>query len=176
MSMGFLVPQDSPIAWRGLMIQKAMNQLLFEVSWPKLDLLILDLPPGTGDVQLTITQSIELTGAVIVSTPQDLALRDAVRGIDLFKKVNVPILGMVQNMSTFACTNCGHKHDIFGLDGARKKCDELGVTLLGDIPLHPQICHDADIGKPSVVASPEGPQAQAFHAVMEAVAKSVGLR
>ncbi|KAK4580116.1 hypothetical protein LTR86_000319 [Recurvomyces mirabilis] len=176
MSMGFLVPQDSPIAWRGLMIQKAMNQLLFEVSWPKLDLLILDLPPGTGDVQLTITQSIELTGAVIVSTPQDLALRDAVRGIDLFKKVNVPILGMVQNMSTFACTNCGHKHDIFGLDGARKKCEQIGVTLLGDIPLHPQICHDADIGKPTVVASPEGPQAQAFHAVMEAVVKSIGLR
>ncbi|KAK3708426.1 hypothetical protein LTR37_011522 [Vermiconidia calcicola] len=117
MSMGFLVPQDIPIAWRGLMVQKAMNQLLFEVSWPKLDLLVLDLPPGTGDVQLTITQSIELSGAVIVSTPQDLALRDAVRGVDLFKKVNVPILGMIQNMSTFVCTNCGHEHDIFGLDG-----------------------------------------------------------
>ena len=134
--MGFLVPQDAPVAWRGLMVQKAMNQLMFEVSWPKLDLLILDLPPGTGDVQLTITQSLQLAGghttdcglsptsnanisagAVIVSTPQDLALRDAVRGIDLFKKVNVPILGMVQNMSTFTCTNCGHDHDIFGLDG-----------------------------------------------------------
>lgn len=115
--MGFLVPQDSPIAWRGLMIQKAMNQLLFEVTWPKLDLLVLDLPPGTGDVQLTITQSIALSGAVIVSTPQDLALRDAVRGVELFQKVKVPILGMVQNMSTFTCTNCGHNHDIFGLDG-----------------------------------------------------------
>ena len=117
MSMGFLVPQDSPIAWRGLMLQKAMHQLLFEVSWPKLDLLVLDLPPGTGDVQLTITQSIELAGAVIVSTPQDLALRDAVRGVELFQKVKVPILGMVQNMSTFTCTECGHNHDIFGLDG-----------------------------------------------------------
>lgn len=117
MSMGFLVPQDAPIAWRGLMVQKAMNQLLFEVAWPKLDLLVLDLPPGTGDVQLTITQSVELDGAVIVSTPQDLALRDAVRGIDFFEKTKTKVLGMVQNMSTFTCTNCGHHHDVFGLDG-----------------------------------------------------------
>lgn len=117
MSMGFLVPQDSPVAWRGLMVQKALNQLMFEVSWPGLDLLILDMPPGTGDVQLTITQSVELAGAIVVSTPQDLALRDAVRGIEMFHKVKVPILGMVQNMSTFTCTNCGHNHDIFGLDG-----------------------------------------------------------
>ncbi|TKA49136.1 hypothetical protein B0A54_01212 [Friedmanniomyces endolithicus] len=175
MSMGFLIPQDSPVAWRGLMVQKAMNQLLFEVSWPKLDLLILDLPPGTGDVQLTITQSIELAGAVIVSTPQDLALRDAVRGVDLFKKVGVPILGMVQNMSTFTCTNCGHHHDIFGLDGVRKKCDQLGINLLGDIPLHARICHDADAGKPTVVADPDGSQAQAFHELMKAVGKTVGL-
>lgn len=181
MSMGFLVPRDSPVAWRGLMIQKAMNQLLFEVAWPKLDLLVLDLPPGTGDVQLTITQSIELAGAVIISTPQDLALRDATRGVEMFKKVNVPILGMVQNMSTFTCTNCGHSHDIFGLDGkiekgvsivsetllmfnlgARKKCNELGLPLLGDIPLHAQICTDADAGKPTVVATPDSPQAMAF--------------
>ncbi|KAK3624159.1 hypothetical protein LTR56_021192 [Elasticomyces elasticus] len=176
MSMGFLVPQDSPVAWRGLMVQKAMNQLMFEVSWPKLDLLILDMPPGTGDVQLTITQSIDLAGAIVVSTPQDLALRDAVRGVDLFKKVNVPILGMVQNMSTFTCTNCGHHHDIFGLDGVRTKCEQLGINLLGDIPLHPSICHDADAGKPTVVAAPDGPQALAFHAVMEAVANSIGLR
>ena len=117
MSMGFLVPQDAPIAWRGLMVQKAMNQLLFEVAWPKLDLLVLDLPPGTGDVQLTITQSVELDGAVVVSTPQDLALRDAVRGIDFFEKTKTKVLGMVQNMSTFTCGNCGTKHDVFGLDG-----------------------------------------------------------
>ncbi|TKA76072.1 hypothetical protein B0A55_05709 [Friedmanniomyces simplex] len=175
MSMGFLVPQDSPVAWRGLMVQKAMNQLLFEVSWPKLDLLILDMPPGTGDVQLTITQSIELAGAVIVSTPQDLALRDAVRGVDLLNKVGVPILGMLQNMSTFTCTNCGHHHDIFGLDGVRKKCDQLSIKLLGDIPLHPQICHDADAGKPTVVSAPDGPQAQAFHALMRAVAETISI-
>ena len=127
--MGFLVPQTSPIAWRGLMLQKALNQLLFEVSWPKLDLLVLDLPPGTGDVQLTITQSIELAGAVIVSTPQDLALRDAVRGVELFQKVKVPILGMVQNMSTFTCTNCGHNHDIFGLDGALHSLNDEASVL-----------------------------------------------
>jgi ATP-binding protein involved in chromosome partitioning len=117
MSMGFLVPQDAPIAWRGLMVQKAMNQLLFEVAWPKLDLLVLDLPPGTGDVQLTITQSVLLDGAIVVSTPQDLALRDAVRGVEFFDKTKTKVLGMVQNMSTFTCTNCGHHQDVFGHDG-----------------------------------------------------------
>ncbi|KAL1586560.1 hypothetical protein WHR41_05228 [Cladosporium halotolerans] len=162
MSMGFLVPQDSPIAWRGLMVQKAMNQLLFDVAWPKLDLLVLDLPPGTGDVQLTITQSVELAGAVVVSTPQDLALRDAVRGVQFFEKTKTRVLGMVQNMSAFVCTNCGHEHDVFGLDGAKKKCEELGINLLGDIPLHPQICSDADAGKPTIVGSPNSPQAAAF--------------
>lgn len=114
------------------------------------------------------------TGAVIVSTPQDLALRDAVRGIDLFNKVSVPIFGMVQNMSTFTCTHCGHSHDIFGLDGAAKKCGELGVELLGDVPLHAQICSDADAGKPTMVASPEGPQAQSFARIAETLAAKLG--
>ncbi|KAK5113343.1 hypothetical protein LTR62_003442 [Meristemomyces frigidus] len=175
MSIGFLVPAGNPLAWRGLMIQKALTQLLFDVAWPPLDLLILDLPPGTGDIHLTITQTLALTGAVIVSTPQDLALRDAERGIELWRKVGVPILGMVQNMSSFTCTNCGHNHDIFGLDGARRKCEELGVELLGDIPLHAQICQDADRGKPTVVGSPEGPQARAFTEVMGNVAKAAGI-
>ncbi|KAI7230960.1 P-loop containing nucleoside triphosphate hydrolase protein [Hortaea werneckii] len=157
MSMGFLVPQDSPIAWRGLMVQKAMNQLMFEVSWPKLDLLILDLPPGTGDVQLTIAQSLVLAGAIIISTPQDLALRDAVRGVDFFKKTNVDIFGMVQNMS------------------AKKKCEQIGVNLLGDIPLHPQICSDADTGKPTVVANPEAPQAQAFSKIAQELISKLNL-
>ena len=128
MSMGFLVPQDAPIAWRGLMVQKAMNQLLFEVAWPKLDLLVLDLPPGTGDVQLTITQSVELDGAIVVSTPQDLALRDAVRGIDFFGKTKTRVLGMVQNMSTFTCTNCGTNHDVFGLDGGFLKFECIAAA------------------------------------------------
>ncbi|RMY41414.1 hypothetical protein D0866_00608 [Hortaea werneckii] len=161
MSMGFLVPQDSPIAWRGLMVQKAMNQLMFEVSWPKLDLLILDLPPGTGDVQLTIAQSLILAGAIIISTPQDLALRDAVRGVDFFKKTNVDIFGMVQNMSSFTC--------------AKKKCEQIGVNLLGDIPLHPQICSDADTGKPTVVANPEAPQAQAFSKIAQELISKLNL-
>ncbi|KAM0723501.1 hypothetical protein Q7P37_000488 [Cladosporium fusiforme] len=175
MSMGFLVPQDAPIAWRGLMVQKAMNQLLFEVAWPKLDLLVLDLPPGTGDVQLTITQSVELDGAIVVSTPQDLALRDAVRGVEFFEKTKTNVLGMVQNMSTFTCTNCGHEHDVFGIDGAKKKCAELGIKLLGDIPLHPQICSDADAGKPTVVGSPKSPQAQAFTKLAQDLRTQLGL-
>lgn len=115
--MGFLVPAAQPLAWRGLMLQKALTQLLFEVSWPALDVLVIDLPPGTGDVQLTLTQSVPLAGAVIVSTPQDLALRDAVRGVAMLDKVGVPILGLVQNMSTFVCANCGHVAEIFGRDG-----------------------------------------------------------
>lgn len=157
------------------MLQKAMNQLLFEVSWPKLDVLVLDMPPGTGDVQLTITQSIILSGAAIVSTPQDLALRDAVRGVEMFKKVDVPILGMIQNMSTFTCANCGHHHDIFGLDGAKKKCENLGLDFLGDIPLHPDICASADAGRPTMVSSPDSPQAQAFAAIAKTVTSKIGL-
>ena len=202
MSMGFLVPQDAPIAWRGLMVQKAMNQLLFEVAWPKLDLLVLDLPPGTGDVQLTITQSVLLDGAIVVSTPQDLALRDAVRGVEFFDKTKTKVLGMVQNMSTFTCTNCGHHQDVFGHDGkfpemfrcslfnlwrflvlvadllspgAKKKCVELGITLLGDIPLHAQICTDADAGKPTVVGSPNSPQAEAFTKLARDLKMTLGL-
>jgi ATP-binding protein involved in chromosome partitioning len=171
MSMGFLVPQDAPIAWRGLMVQKAMNQLLFEVAWPKLDLLVLDLPPGTGDVQLTITQSVVLDGAIVVSTPQDLALRDAVRGIDFFEKTKTKVLGMVQNMSTFTCTSCGTHHDVFGFDG-----QYFGpFTLLGDIPLHPQICSDADAGKPTVVGSPDSPQAEAFTKLARELKATLGL-
>ncbi|GAB7363452.1 hypothetical protein MBLNU230_g3726t1 [Neophaeotheca triangularis] len=162
MSMGFLVPQDKTIAWRGLMVQKALQQLLFETAWPDLDILVLDLPPGTGDVQLTIAQSVELAGAVVVSTPQDLALRDAVRGVEFFAKTNVKVLGMVQNMSTFVCENCGHGNDVFGSQGARRECEERGIRLLGDVPLHASICRDADAGRPTVVADPEGSQAKAF--------------
>jgi ATP-binding protein involved in chromosome partitioning len=135
MSMGFLVPQDAPIAWRGLMVQKAMNQLLFEVAWPKLDLLVLDLPPGTGDVQLTITQSVLLDGAIVVSTPQDLALRDAVRGVEFFDKTKTKVLGMVQNMSTFTCTNCGHHQDVFGMDGKFRDIPRSNISRLARIIL-----------------------------------------
>ncbi|KAI4739761.1 P-loop containing nucleoside triphosphate hydrolase protein [Aureobasidium sp. EXF-12298] len=162
MSMGYLVPQTSAIAWRGLMVMKALQQLLHEVEWGGLDVLVLDLPPGTGDVQLTITQQVELDGAVIVSTPQDVALKDAVRGVEMFRKVKVPILGMVQNMSAFTCPNCSTTHSIFGREGVIKKCDEMDIKLLADIPLHPSICEDADRGKPTVVAEPDSVRAQVF--------------
>ncbi|THX10096.1 P-loop containing nucleoside triphosphate hydrolase protein [Aureobasidium pullulans] len=162
MSMGYLVPETSAIVWRGLMVMKALQQLLHEVEWDGLDVLVLDLPPGTGDVQLTITQQIELDGAVIVSTPQDVALKDAVRGVEMFRKVKVPILGMVQNMSAFTCPNCSATHSIFGREGVIKKCDEMDIKLLADIPLHPSICEDADRGKPTVVAEPDSARAQVF--------------
>ncbi|KAI5240525.1 P-loop containing nucleoside triphosphate hydrolase protein [Aureobasidium subglaciale] len=162
MSMGYLVPQTSAIVWRGLMVMKALQQLLHEVEWDGLDVLVLDLPPGTGDVQLTITQQIELDGAVIVSTPQDVALKDAVRGVEMFRKVKVPILGMVQNMSAFTCPNCSTTHSIFGREGVIKKCEEMDIKLLADIPLHPSICEDADRGKPTVVAEPDSLRAQVF--------------
>ncbi|KAI4721263.1 P-loop containing nucleoside triphosphate hydrolase protein [Aureobasidium sp. EXF-10727] len=149
MSMGYLVPETSAVVWRGLMVMKALQQLLHEVEWDGLDVLVLDLPPGTGDVQLTITQQIVLDGAVIVSTPQDVALKDA-------------ILGMVQNMSAFTCPNCSTTHSIFGREGVIKKCDEMNIKLLADIPLHPSICEDADRGKPTVVAEPDSVRAQVF--------------
>ncbi|TKX24783.1 iron-sulfur protein IND1 [Elsinoe australis] len=162
MSMGYLVPESSAIVWRGLMVMKALQQLLHEVEWGGLDVLVMDLPPGTGDVQLTITQQVQLDGAVIVSTPQDIALKDAVRGVEMFRKVQVPILGMVQNMSAFTCPTCNSTHSIFGSQGVTKKCAEMGVELLGDLPLHPQICEDADRGKPTVVAEPDSVRARAF--------------
>lgn len=163
MSMGYLVGDAQAIVWRGLMVMKALQQLLHEVEWGGLDVLVLDLPPGTGDVQLTITQQIVLDGAVVVSTPQDIALKDAVRGVAMFGKVGVKVLGMVQNMSGFTCPTCGSTHAIFGSEGVRKKCTDLGIELLGDIPLHPRVCEDADRGMPTVVAEdPDSVRAKSF--------------
>jgi ATP-binding protein involved in chromosome partitioning len=162
MSMGYLIGDDSPIVWRGLMVMKALQQLLHEVDWGGLDILVLDLPPGTGDVQLTITQQIELAGAVVVSTPQALSLKDSVRGIRMFEKVDVPILGMIQNMSLYKCSCCGHEEHVFGKNGVRDACDQLGLKFLGDIPLQSQIANDADVGKPTVVAEPESSRAKTF--------------
>jgi ATP-binding protein involved in chromosome partitioning len=157
------------------MVMKAIQQLLHEVDWGGLDVLVFDLPPGTGDIQLTITQQIKLDGAVIVSTPQNLSVKDSIRGINMFRKVDVPILGMVQNMSTFHCSNCGHEEHIFGKDGVIKACEELGVKLLGEIPLHPKIAQDTEEGKPTIVADPEGSSSRAFKAVAEQVAISIGI-
>ncbi|CAH6720663.1 cytosolic Fe-S cluster assembly factor Cfd1p [[Candida] jaroonii] len=151
MSMGYLIAPENPVVWRGLMVMKALQQLLYEVEWSKLDYLIIDMPPGTGDTQLTISQQLKVDGAVIVSTPQDIALIDAVKGISMFQKVNIPILGMVQNMSYFLCPNCNHESHIFGNEGAIKKAKELNLDVLASIPLNEQICESADNGKPIVL-------------------------
>jgi ATP-binding protein involved in chromosome partitioning len=175
MSMGYLVPEDSPIVWRGLMVMKALKQLLHEVEWGGLDVLVLDLPPGTGDVQLTITQQVELDGAIIISTPQSLSLKDSIRGVNMFRKVNIPILGMVQNMSLYQCTNCGHQEHIFGLDGVKKACKELDIRFLADIPLHTSISSDADSGKPTVVRDSKSPQAQSFVQLADDISSTIGI-
>ncbi len=175
MSMGYLVDEKAPVVWRGLMVMKALQQLLHEVEWGGLDILVLDLPPGTGDTQLTITQQIKLDGAVIVSTPQDIALKDAVKGVSMFRKVSVPILGMVQNMSVFLCPKCGHKTHVFGEEGVARTCESHGIELLGDIPLDARICDDADRGKPTVVAEPESARGEAFMGIAQEIAKKIDL-
>lgn len=154
---------------------KALQDLLHNVDWGGLDVLVLDLPPGTGDVQLTITQQVILDGAVIVSTPQSLSLIDSVKGINMFRKVDVPILGVVQNMSLFKCSNCGHEEHIFGHDGVKRSCLDWNVDFLGDIPLHPQINYDADNGKPTVVAEPNSARSKAFEEIANQVAEKVNL-
>ncbi|XP_018558704.1 iron-sulfur protein NUBPL isoform X1 [Lates calcarifer] len=169
MSMGFLVEDVAPIVWRGLMVMSAIEKLLRQVDWGLLDYLVVDMPPGTGDVQLSITQNIPIAGAVIVSTPQDIALLDARRGAEMFKKVNVPVLGLVQNMSVFQCPNCNHQTHIFGSDGARQLAETLGVQFLGDVPLHLNIREMSDRGKPVVVSSPDSPEAEAYRKVASAV-------
>ena len=153
MSMGYLVAPENPVVWRGLMVMKALQQLLFEVEWPNLEYLVVDMPPGTGDTQLTISQQLKVDGAVIVSTPQDIALIDAVKGIAMFEKVNIPILGLVQNMSHFVCPNCSHELHIFGLDGARREAERHGLDVLGSIPLNEVICTQSDLGVPVVVSN-----------------------
>lgn len=174
--MGYLIPESSPVAWRGLMVMKALQQLLHEVDWGGLDVLVLDMPPGTGDVQLTITQQLVLDGAIVVSTPQDLSLKDAVKGVELFRKVDTKLLGLVCNMSGFKCPDCGSMHNIFGdMRKIKDMCNKYDLRLLGEIPLHTRICEDADRGKPTVVAEPEGDRANVFGAIAEEVAKLVEL-
>ena len=169
MSMGFLVPEDTAMIWRGPMVMGAIQQLLREVDWGELDFLIVDMPPGTGDAQLTLAQSVPLAGAVIVSTPQDLALIDAARGVTMFNKVAVPVLGIVENMSTFICPNCQHETQIFGHGGARTEASRLGVRFLGEIPLDMAIRVTSDNGTPIVVDQPDGPHAAAYRTVAENV-------
>ncbi len=158
MSIGFLIEEETPMIWRGPMVMSALTQMLREVEWGTLDVMVVDMPPGTGDAQLTMAQQVPLKGAVIVSTPQDLALIDARRGIAMFKRVNVPVLGIVENMSTFICPKCGTRSDIFGHGGARHEAERLGVPFLGEVPLDMSIRETSDAGLPVVATQPDGPQ------------------
>ncbi|XP_028934998.1 iron-sulfur protein NUBPL isoform X1 [Ornithorhynchus anatinus] len=162
MSMGFLVEETAPVIWRGLMVMSAVEKLMRQVDWGHLDYLVIDMPPGTGDVQLSISQNIPISGAVIVSTPQDIALMDAQKGAEMFRKVHVPVLGLVQNMSVFQCPKCKHKTHIFGADGARKLAKNLGLDVLGDIPLHLSIRETSDSGQPIVLSQPHSDEAKAY--------------
>jgi ATP-binding protein involved in chromosome partitioning len=165
MSIGFLIEEETPMIWRGPMVMSALTQMLREVEWGTLDVMVVDMPPGTGDAQLTMAQQVPLKGAVIVSTPQDLALIDARRGIAMFRRVNVPVLGIVENMSTFICPHCGTRSDIFGHGGARAEAERLGVPFLGEVPLHMDIREKSDSGQPVVASVPDGPHAQAYRAI-----------
>ena len=162
MSIGFLVEEETPMIWRGPMVMSAITQMLREVAWGEVDVMIVDMPPGTGDAQLTMAQSVPLAGSVIVSTPQDLALIDARRGIAMFRRTEVPILGIVENMSTFVCPHCGTRTDIFSHGGAQHEAERLGVPYLGEVPLALPIRETSDAGRPIVVADPQGPHAQAY--------------
>ncbi len=176
MSLGFILEVDTPVIWRGPMVMKALEQLLGDVDWGELDYMIIDLPPGTGDAQLTISQRVPLAGAVIVSTPQDIALIDARKGLAMFRKVNVPVLGLVENMSGFACPHCGETTDIFKRNGARRTADLLECPFLGSIPIDPAIVEGGDAGTPIVVTLPEGPHAAAFGEVAQGVIRQVAAR
>ncbi|MFC0283107.1 Mrp/NBP35 family ATP-binding protein [Camelimonas abortus] len=170
MSIGFLVDPEAAIIWRGPMVMSALQQLLREVAWGELDVLVVDMPPGTGDAQLTMAQNVPLAGAVIVSTPQDLALIDARRGVAMFARVNVPVLGVIENMSTFICPACGTRSDIFGHGGARHEAERIGAPFLGEIPLDMTIRETSDSGRPVVVSQPDGPHARAYREIAETIA------
>ncbi len=164
-SIGFLIDVDTPMVWRGPMVTQALEQLLKETRWRELDYLVVDLPPGTGDIQLTLAQKVPVTGAVIVTTPQDIALLDARKGLKMFEKVGIPILGLVENMSTHICSKCGHEEHIFGAGGAERMARDYGVDLLGSLPLDIAIREQADAGKPSVVADPDGRIAEIYRGI-----------
>jgi ATP-binding protein involved in chromosome partitioning len=174
MSIGFLIEEETPMIWRGPMVMSALTQMLREVEWGELDVMVVDMPPGTGDAQLTMAQQVPLAGAVIVSTPQDLALIDARRGIAMFKRVDVPVLGIIENMSTFICPHCGERSDIFGHGGARQEAERLGVPFLGEVPLHLAIRETSDAGRPVVATDPDGPHAAAYRIIAANVRAALG--
>ena len=176
MSIGFLVNEDDAMIWRGPMATQALEQLLRQTNWQDLDYLIVDMPPGTGDIQLTLSQRVPMTGAVIVTTPQDIALLDAKKGIRMFEKVGVPILGLVENMAIHVCTQCGHAEHIFGADGGKRLAGEIGIDYLGALPLARSIREQADSGQPTVVADPDGEHAQLYKALARQVALKIAAK
>jgi ATP-binding protein involved in chromosome partitioning len=173
MSLGLITDPDTPVIWRGPMVMKALDQFLTDVKWGTLDFMIIDLPPGTGDAQLTLTQKVPLTGAVVVTTPQDVALIDARKGLAMFRKVNVPVLGIVENMSYFICRHCGQREEIFGHGGGRKTAEMLGVPFLGEVPIDPKVVIGGDSGEPIVVMDPQSAAAQAFTSIAAKVVDQI---
>jgi ATP-binding protein involved in chromosome partitioning len=171
-SIGFLIEEDAPMVWRGPMVTSALEQLLRQTRWRDLDYLIVDMPPGTGDIQLTLSQKVPVTGSIIVTTPQDIALLDARKGLKMFEKVGVPIIGIIENMSTYVCTQCGHEEHIFGAGGGEKMCQDYKVDFLGALPLNLSIREQADAGRPTVVADPDG----AISAIYKNIARQVAIR
>ena len=174
MSIGFLVEEETPMVWRGPMVMGALEQMMGQVSWGALDIMVVDMPPGTGDAQLTMAQRVALTGAVIVSTPQDIALIDARRGVKMFEKTRVPVLGLVENMSFFCCPNCGHTTNIFGHGGAKAEAARIGTEFLGEIPLLLDIRTASDAGTPIAASAPESDAAKAYAALAKRVWEKVG--
>jgi ATP-binding protein involved in chromosome partitioning len=176
MSIGFLVDADQPMVWRGPMVTQALTQLLSETNWGPLDYLVVDMPPGTGDIQLTLAQRVPVAGAVIVTTPQDIALADAIKGLKMFEKVSVPVLGIVENMSVHVCSNCGHTEHIFGAGGGAQMASQYRVALLGELPLDAHIREEADSGRPTVVAAPDSPRAKAYFDMARRTAAALSRR
>ena len=176
MSIGYLIDEETPMIWRGPMVTQALEQLLRDTNWQDLDYLVVDLPPGTGDIQLTLAQKVPVTGAVIVTTPQDIALLDARKGLKMFEKVSVPVLGIVENMSLHVCTNCGHVDHIFGIGGGARMAEQYGVRLLGELPLDARVREEADGGRPTVAAEPESARADAYLQMARRTAAALSLR
>src|SRR5437016_5095220 len=173
MSLGLITDPDTPVIWRGPLVMKALDQFLTDVKWGELDFMIIDLPPGTADAQLTLTQKVPLTGAVVVTTPQDVALIDARKGLAMFRKVNVPLLGIIENMSYFICRHCGEREEIFGHGGGKRTAEMLGVPFLGEVPIDPKVVVGGDSGEPIVVLEPQSPAAAAFRELARQIVKQV---
>jgi ATP-binding protein involved in chromosome partitioning len=174
MSLGFLVERDAPAIWRGPIIMKIVHQFLRDVEWGKLDYFIVDLPPGTGDAQLSLVQACHVAGAIIVTTPQEMAVGDALRGAKMFERVNVPVIGIVENMSGFICPDCGARHELFSTGGGQRLSEEVGAPLLGQVPLQARVADEADAGKPVVIAQPDSPAARALTAIAEGLPSRMG--